>query len=88
MHIPQMVYIGLTQHYQDPENGIQLLMVMEYLSLWLEVEIIYIIPEMEIVEIKVQQMLTTSLPTNSTPVDPGSSDAPEIYDVLQLFEDE
>ena len=48
----------------------------------------YFAPEMEIVEIKVQQMLTTSIPTYSTPVDPESSDAPEIYDVLQLFEDE
>ena len=38
---------------------------------------IYMTPEMEIVEIKVQQMLTTSLPTGSTPTDPATSDAPE-----------
>ena len=37
----------------------------------------YINPKMEIVNMKVQQMLTTSLPTGSTPTDPGSSDAPE-----------
>ena len=48
----------------------------------------YFAPEMEIVEIKVQQMLTTSIPTDTSAVDPGTSDAPEIYDVLQLFEDE
>jgi len=37
----------------------------------------YINPKMEAIEIKVQQMLTTSVPTNSSPVDPSSSDAPE-----------
>lgn len=37
----------------------------------------YIAPEMEMIEIKVQQMLTTSLPTDPNSVDPGSSDAPE-----------
>ena len=42
---------------------------------------IYFAPEMEIVEIKVQQMLASSpsVPTGSTPTDPGSSDAPEFY---------
>lgn len=38
---------------------------------------IYIAPEMEMIEIKVQQMLTTSLPTDSTPANPEDSDAPE-----------
>lgn len=37
----------------------------------------YIAPEMEMIEIKVQQMLTTSIPTDSTPEDPANSDAPE-----------
>jgi hypothetical protein len=37
----------------------------------------YINPKMEIVEIKVQQFLAASLPTGSTPTNPGSSDAPE-----------
>ena len=38
---------------------------------------IYIAPEMETVEIKVQQLLAGSLPTGSTPTDPANSDAPE-----------
>ena len=38
---------------------------------------IYIAPEVEIVEIKGQQILAGSLPTGSTPTSPGSSDAPE-----------
>jgi len=38
----------------------------------------YINPKMETIEIKVQQMLTTSIPTNSTPEDPANSDAPEL----------
>ena len=42
----------------------------------------YMNPKMEIIEIKVQQMLTTSLPTDPTSVDPGSSDAPEILILL------
>lgn len=37
----------------------------------------YIIPEMEIVEIKVQQLLAGSLPTGDTPTNPNESDAPE-----------
>lgn len=39
---------------------------------------LYIKPETEIVEIKVQQMLASSpIPTDSTPTPPESSDAPE-----------
>jgi len=36
----------------------------------------YINPKMETIEIKVQQMLTTSLPTDPNAADPESSDAP------------
>ena len=38
----------------------------------------YINPKMETIEIKVQQMLTTSLPTDPNSEDPESSDAPEM----------
>jgi hypothetical protein len=39
---------------------------------------LYIKPETEIVEIKVQQMLASSpIPTDSTPTDPSESDAPQ-----------
>lgn len=39
---------------------------------------LYIKPETEIVEIKVQQMLASSpIPTGSTPTDPSESDAPQ-----------
>ena len=37
----------------------------------------YMNPKIEIVEIEDQQLLAGSLPTGSTPTDPGSSDAPE-----------
>lgn len=47
----------------------------------------YFAPEMEIVEIKVQQMLTTSIPTDTDAVDPENSDAPAIQEVLWLFDD-
>ena len=38
----------------------------------------YMNPKMEIVEIKVQQLLAGSIPTGETPTDPASSDAPEL----------
>ena len=37
----------------------------------------YINPKMETIEIKVQQMLTTSVPTDPNAVDPNNSDAPK-----------
>ena len=37
----------------------------------------YINPTMKVVELKYQHFLAASLPTNSTPVDPSLSDAPE-----------
>ena len=47
---------------------------------------IYMTPKMETVEIKVQQMLTSSpIPVGDTLTDPSSSDAPEIYEILTLF---
>ena len=40
----------------------------------------YFAPEMEIVDINMnQQLLTESLPTSSTPTDPEGSDAPQFY---------
>ena len=47
----------------------------------------YICPEMEIVEMKVNQMLTNSLPTDPSAVNPESSDAPEMLDFLLLMEE-
>ena len=51
---------------------------------------IYIAPEMETVEIKVQQMLAASpnaaLDPNST-VNPGDVESPEIYEILTLFDE-
>ena len=51
---------------------------------------IYLAPEMEIVEIKVQQMLASSpgapLDPNET-VDPGLVEAPEINEILLLFDE-
>jgi hypothetical protein len=45
----------------------------------------YIIPEIEIVEIAVQQMLATSINLNNNPVDPGQADAPDmLQDMLGL----
>ena len=49
---------------------------------------IYMTPEMETVEIKVQQMLASSPNAPLDPsdsVDPGDVESPEIYDVLTLF---
>ena len=48
---------------------------------------IYIAPEMETVEIKVQQMLAASLPTDNESVNPELSDAPELYEILTLFDE-
>ena len=41
----------------------------------------YIIPEMETVKIETRQMLADSatIPTGSTPTDPGQSDARELF---------
>ena len=51
---------------------------------------IYMTPEMETVEIKVQQMLASSpnapLDPNST-VNPGDVESPEIYEILTLFDE-
>ena len=49
---------------------------------------IYIAPEMEIVEIKVQQMLASSPGAPLDPsdtVNPGEVEAPQIQDVLIIF---
>ena len=49
---------------------------------------IYMTPEMETVEIKVHQMLASSpIPVDNTPTDPANSDAPEIYEILTLFDE-
>lgn len=51
---------------------------------------LYIKPETEIVEIKVQQMLASSpgapLDPNNT-VDPNLVESPEIQEILELFEE-
>ena len=46
---------------------------------------IYIAPEMEIVDINMNQQLLagSTIPTGSTPTNPGSSDAPE-FDELDF----
>ena len=50
---------------------------------------IYLTPDMEIVEINTNQQLLagSTIPAGTTPTDPASSDAPEIYDVLMLFDE-
>lgn len=49
---------------------------------------IYMNPEMEIVEIKAQQLLAGSdtVPTGNTSTDPASSDAPAMGDVPEYDE--
>ena len=50
---------------------------------------IYFSPEMEIVEIRKQQLLAGSPDLNGGDYESGDPVlSPEIYDVLQLFEDE
>ena len=46
----------------------------------------YIAPVMEVVEMKVSQILTTSLQTGSTPTPPSSSDAPSLDIPSSVFD--
>lgn len=46
----------------------------------------YISPEMEVVKIQMQQVLTSS-PYDSTPVNANDVDSPEIQEILDLFDE-
>ena len=51
---------------------------------------IYMTPEMETIEIKVQQMLASSPNAPIDPsdsVNPGDVESPEIYEILTLFDE-
>lgn len=45
----------------------------------------YIIPELDVIEIRMTSMLTASLGTDSTPVNPSSSDAPDFEPDPNMF---